>query len=82
MADDDQLAIEVRRADFWCRYHASIRGMSLEGFAAAAGVGRSSITQMRHRSPSLRTLSQIAEYLGCQVRDLLQEIPEGGVEEE
>lgn len=81
MADEDerprdQLALEVQRADHWCRYYAAQRGLSLEAFAAAAGVGRSSITQMRNRSPSLRTLSLIAEYLGVQVRDLLMDLPE------
>lgn len=77
MAEDDQLSIEVNRAAYWCRHYATERGMSLEGFAAAAGIGRSSITQMRHRYPSLRTLSQIARFLGLQVRDLLRDIPDG-----
>lgn len=73
---DEQLVTEVERADWWCRHYARERGLSLDAFAVYSGVGRSSITQMKNRAPSLRTLSSIAAFLGVQVRDLLQDIPE------
>lgn len=78
---DEQLSIEAKRAAWWCRFYAQQRGVSLDAFAVYAKVGRSSITQMASRAPSLRTLSSIAAYLGVQVRDLLRDIPADAGEE-
>lgn len=72
---DDQLSLEVSRAAWWIRYYTRQKGISLDALAVYAKVGRSSVTQMRNRAPSLRTLSTIAVYLGVQVKDLLQAIP-------
>lgn len=74
---DEQLEEEVRRADYWVRWHASRLGLSFDAFAVYAGVGRSSVADLRNRYPSLRTLSAIAAYLGVDVMDLLKPIPDG-----
>ena len=76
MPDDEQLRIEAQRAAYWCRWYADQRGISLDALAVYSGVGRTSIMEMANRAPSLRTLSSIAKYLGIQVRDLLQDMPD------
>jgi len=73
---DKQLLVEAKRAAYWCRAYAAERGISLDALAVYAGVGRSSITRMAHRAPSLRTLSSIAAYFDVQVSDLLKPIPQ------
>lgn len=75
MEPDAHLRREAERAAYWVRHYAAERGLTLDALAVHAGLGRNSIVSMAKRAPSLRTLSQIACYLGLDVRDLLQDIP-------
>ena len=76
---DEQLRIEANRAAFWVRHYAREHTLSLNALAVYAGVGASSISQMKNRAPSLRTLSAIAAYLGIQVGDLIKPTPDEAV---
>lgn len=72
---EQTLRREAARAAWWVRWHAKERGISLDQLAVYSGLGRTSITEMKTRNPSLRTLACVATFLGVDVRDLLQDIP-------
>ena len=73
---EDQLEVEVARAIFWVRWHATQRGLSLDQIAVYARLGRSSVVQMGERAPTLRTLAAIAWFLEIDVAELLKPIPD------
>lgn len=76
MTGDEQIELETQRAAYWVRRYAEERNLSLDKLAAFSGLGRNSVVELGKRAPNLRTLANVAAYLGIDVRDLLKPIPE------